>query len=248
MLLKSSRLHRLVYNEKGVTSSSTEPGKDNNAIAQKTINALGSVAASVNKPEILPKPKALPARPQLSLESDCVQRVQNCRVCSPDSKEKDAYGKPGCDLRAGDHALDAPGLVVLHKASLPVGKIGKSAEGGEDAVIRLFVTFDLTAHIVLVFSSDQSFIKATQDVLKVLPEGLIRTVLIVPQDAPSSAVGKDVELVLADKEGHTYKGYGIEKDVNIVMIVRPDAMVGAVAVSSAGVEWYLTKVFAVATA
>ncbi|KAL5530515.1 hypothetical protein ACEPAF_6773 [Sanghuangporus sanghuang] len=212
MLLKSSKLHRLVYNEKGVTSSNTEPGKENNAIAQKTIDALGSAAASVNKPEILPKPKALPARPQLSLESDCVRRVQNCRVCSPDSKEKDAYGKPGCDLRAGDHALDGPGLVVLHKASLPVGKI------------------------------------ATQDVLKILSEGLIRTVLIVPQDASSSAVGKDVDLFLADKEGHAYKGYGIEKDVNIVMIVRTDAMVGAVAVSSAGVEWYLTKVFAVATA
>ncbi|KAL5508461.1 hypothetical protein ACEPAH_6080 [Sanghuangporus vaninii] len=270
MLLESSKLHRLVYNEKGTTSANTEAGKENNAIAQKTIDALGSAATPLSESEkkqgeVEEKNSKDPQADkkyfrgrklfQLDLNyrwSPIVfdERRPAVSASSGESnnKERDAYGKPDHDLRAGDRAPDAPGLVVLHKSSRPIGKIGKVVEGAEDGVIRLFDTFDPTAHISLVFSSDQSFIKAVQDVLKVLPDGLIRTVLIVPQDASISSVGEDVDLVLDDKEGHAYKGYGIEKDANVVMIVRPDAMIGAFAASTAGVEQYLNKVFAVATA
>ncbi|KAL5488260.1 hypothetical protein ACEPAI_6368 [Sanghuangporus weigelae] len=270
MLLESSKLHHLVYNEKGATSSNTEPGKEGNAIVQKTIDALGSAATSLSESE----KKQNEVEEKNSNDPQIDQRYFRGRKLfqldlnyrwspimfderrpavsassgSPDSKEKDAYGKLGHDLRAGDRAPDAPGLVVLHKASPPVGKIGKVAEGGEGTVIRLFDIFDPTAHIALLFSSDQSFVKSAQNMLRVLPEGLISTVVIVPKDS-TSAVGKDVvDVVLADKEGHAYKGYGIEKDATVVVIVRPDAMVGAFAVSSAGVERYLTKVFAIGTA
>ncbi|KAL5508462.1 hypothetical protein ACEPAH_6081 [Sanghuangporus vaninii] len=270
MLLESSKLHRLVYNEKGTTSANTEAGKENNAIAQKTIDALGSAATPLSESEkkqgeVEEKNSKDPQvdkkyfRGRKLFQLDLNYRwspivfderrpAVSASSGESNNKERDAYGKPDHDLRAGDRAPDAPGLVVLHKSSRPIGKIGKVVEGAEDGVIRLFDTFDPTAHISLVFSSDQSFIKAVQDVLKVLPDGLIRTVLIVPQDASISSVGEDVDLVLDDKEGHAYKGYGIEKDANVVMIVRPDAMIGAFAVSLSGVERYLNKVFVVATA
>ncbi|KAL5488262.1 hypothetical protein ACEPAI_6370 [Sanghuangporus weigelae] len=267
MLLESHKLHRLVYNEKGATSSNTEPGKEDNAIVQKTIDSLGSAATPLSETEkkqneVEEKDSNVDQRYvrgrklfQLDLNYrwspimfDERRPAESASDGEFDNKEKDAYGKPGHDLRAGDRAPDAPGLVVLHKASPPVGKIGKVAEGGEGAVLGLFDIFDPTAHIALLFSSDQSFVKSAQNMLRVLPEGLISTVVIVPKDS-TSAVGKDVvDVVLADKEGHAYKGYGIEKDATVVVIVRPDAMVGAFAVSSAGVERYLTKVFAVGTA
>ncbi|KAL5527176.1 hypothetical protein ACEPAG_5967 [Sanghuangporus baumii] len=270
MLLESHKLHRLVYSEKGATSSNTEPGKENNAIVQNTIDALGNAATPLSESENkLNKVEEKKSNdPQLDqryfrgrklfqldlnycwspIVFDERRPVVSASSDEPDRKEKDAYGKPGHDLCAGDRAPDAPGLVILHKASAPVGKIGNVADSEEGDVIRLFDIFDPTAHIALLFSSDQSFIKATQNKVKVLPERLIRTVVIVPKDS-SSAAGKDVvDLVLVDKEGHAYKGYGIEKDANAVVIVRPDGMVGAFAVSSGGVERYLTKVFAIGTA
>ncbi|KAL5527177.1 hypothetical protein ACEPAG_5968 [Sanghuangporus baumii] len=266
MLLESHKLHRLVYSEKGATSSNTEPGKENNAIVQNTIDALGSAATPLSESENKQNEKnsndsQLDQRFfrgrklfQLDLNYrwspivfDERRPVVSASSGESDRKEKDAYGKPGHDLRAGDRAPDAPGLVILHKASHPVGKIGNVADSEEGDVIRLFDTFDPTVHIALLFSSDQFFIKTVQDVLKILPEGLIRAAVIVPKDS-SSAVGKDVDVVLADKEGHAYKGYGIEKDANVVVIVRPDAMIGAFAVSSGGVERYLTKVFTIGTA
>lgn len=140
--------------------------------------------------------------------------------------EKDAYGEEGHALRAGDRAPDAPGL--------------RTKEG---TATRLFNVFTPVAHTVLIFSRDEgvvAVVSEVEEVLKSFPAGLARTVLISPATSLSEKFSDGADVVLQDAEGHAFKGYGIVDDGNnMLVIVRPDAMVGAFVTSgAAGVKAY----------
>ena len=250
MLLESAKLHRIAYGEK-----SGDTAKDSGI--QKTVEALGNAAAPLTaasttagrdgKSEVEKNPALDDRFPrdrklfQLDLNYRWSSIVLDERYTGSDSK-KDAYGHAGHDLRAGDRAPDAPCLVILHSNAERVGKVS-SKEGAD---IRLFDIFDVTVHTVLIFSSTANitFIKEIQITLQKLQTGLVHSILVVSDStAAHDFFAQSADLVLSDKVGHAYRGYGINEGENAVVIVRPDAMVGAFARSAAGVERYFMKLF-----
>ncbi|KAI5119306.1 hypothetical protein M0805_008221 [Coniferiporia weirii] len=220
MLLESERLHRKAF-----------PIADDNA-AQSTMNALEKAAAPLTRTsgssgkdnqeaETLFRSRKLF---QLELNYRWSSIVLDERFSESGSEsEKNAYGKVGTTLRAGDRAPDAPGLVVLSD-NYGFGK-GR-------------------VHSVLVFSADTALFLELKRVLKRLPANLVQTLLIVPNtNALPGGDGSKADLVLEDKEGHAYRGYGYGVDDSAkIVVVRPDGMIGAFAKGSGGVEGYFTEV------
>ncbi|KAF8178144.1 FAD binding domain-containing protein [Mycena galopus ATCC 62051] len=124
-------------------------------------------------------------------------------------------------VQAAYRAPDAPGLVRA---------------GSGDAPTTLFTVFSVAMHTVLLFGGD-----ARAEVLDRLPKEAVRAVRLLPQgqtvgDAATSA------LVLEDRDGHAYAGYGLGPDEPTVVIVRPDGVVGAVVAGAEGVESYFEKI------
>lgn len=135
-----------------------------------------------------------------------------------------AYGEPDRDVRAGDRAPDAP-LLVDGKAT------------------RLFDIFDPARHTLLLFGIQKG--AAMFDVLCALPAALINVLEVLPagseQAQPSHSV---VNLLVEDKDGHARKGYILDGYQGpIVVVVRPDGMVGAFATSANGLDQYFSSVF-----
>ncbi|KAI5117285.1 hypothetical protein M0805_009181 [Coniferiporia weirii] len=95
----------------------------------------------------------------------------------------------------------------------------------------------------LVFSADTALFLELGRVLKRLPENLVQTLVIVSSTNAlnPSVAGPKADLVLEDKEGHAYRGYGVD-DIAKVVVVRPDGMIGAFAKGSGGVKSYFKKV------
>lgn len=147
-----------------------------------------------------------------------------------------AYGVAGHDTRAGDRAPDAPDLVILTG----------DAKGTKT---RLFDLFNPTKHVALVFASSASIKKALALLtpLNRTASNDFRRLLVLPKCGAKDA-GLDLSGVEAvvDSEGHAFASYGIQSDgtAPMVVIVRPDAMVGAFALTEAGVENYMKAVFA----
>ncbi|EJD01753.1 uncharacterized protein FOMMEDRAFT_126912 [Fomitiporia mediterranea MF3/22] len=173
--------------------------------------------------------------------SEVVFDERFAKVEGKEKEKKEAYGKRGYDVRAGDRAPDAPGLDTLLNAK----------EG--EKVTRLFEVFNPSTHTALIFTSNPSDATTREvlDSMTKLHSGLVRTSLILPKD--SSYTAKDIsspgiDFVFKDTEGHAYTGYGINgngelEKATTVVIVRPDAVVGAFAMSKAGVDRYLSTVF-----
>ncbi|KAI5116470.1 hypothetical protein M0805_000706 [Coniferiporia weirii] len=187
---------------------------------------------------------AVQTRAELSLELEL-----NCRWSSIvlderfaegiSESERNAYGTVGDNVRAGDRAPDAPGLVVLSK-NMELEKVGK-VEGKQGESVRLFDIFNPCAHTILVFSADATLFLELRRALKKLPGDLVQTLLIVPSASSFSGRGSKAGLVLEDKEGHAFRGYGVD-DIANVAVVRPDGMIGAFLKGSKGVESHFTKV------
>lgn len=148
---------------------------------------------------------------------------------SAGKSEKAAYGVSGQAVQAGDRAPDASGLIAKYcHASGPV-------------VNRLFDLFDPTTHVALIFVSKASAGRFSEidAALDILPA--CRKVVIWPpgQQANEVPIGA-VDYVFEDREGLAYAGYGVDRkaDIPSVVIVRPDAMVGAYVHTVQGVEVY----------
>lgn len=148
---------------------------------------------------------------------------------------KNAYGEEGHDTRSGDRAPDAPELKWL---------AGKDESAQHPT--RLFDIFSPSVHTVLVFATHSSAAQALEMLrpLKALGEDLFQSFLIVPKGDADNVQFPDGE-VYEDVGGHAYTGYGVEvaKSTATVVIVRPDAMVGAFATSVTGIERYVSAVF-----
>ncbi|KAJ6511503.1 FAD binding domain-containing protein [Mycena vitilis] len=137
-----------------------------------------------------------------------------------------AYAKvEGGRSRAAYRAPDAPGLVCK----------------GEDVPTRLFAIFSASAHTVLLFGGDAAAHASLAEVLARLPEGTVRMVQIVPQGQTAGASAGST-LVLEDRAGHAYTGYGVPADKRTVVVVRPDGVVGATVTGAKGIERYFRNI------
>ncbi|KAJ6481863.1 FAD binding domain-containing protein [Mycena sanguinolenta] len=126
-------------------------------------------------------------------------------------------------VQAAYRAPDAPGLVRA---------------GSEDAPTRLFSIFSIDAHTVLLFGGDET---TRAEVVGRLPKEAVRAVVLLPQ-GQTAADSASSALVLEDRAGHAYAGYGFPSDELTVVIVRPDGVVGAVVASVESVERYFKKI------
>ena len=140
-------------------------------------------------------------------------------------------------MRAGDRAPDAPGLVQLEPKTV------------NNSPSRLFDIFKPTLHTVIVYATKKSLLKASLilEPLRCIQDSLLQTLIVIPEETNDlDPTICPAEVVLTDTGGHAYRGYGIERGSEnpVVVIVRPDGMVGAFATSSAGITKYSTRVFA----
>ncbi|KAF7366385.1 FAD-binding-3 domain-containing protein [Mycena sanguinolenta] len=134
------------------------------------------------------------------------------------------YAKSGTGrIQAAYRAPDAPGLVRA---------------GSEGVPTRLFSIFSVEMHTVLLFGGDDI---ARAEVLSRLPKEAVRAVLLLPQ-GQTATDGSSSALVLEDRAGHAYAGYGMRVDELTVVIVRPDGVVGAVVIDAEGMERYFRKI------
>ncbi|KAL5527978.1 hypothetical protein ACEPAG_6779 [Sanghuangporus baumii] len=153
--------------------------------------------------------------------------------------ERNAYGVAGHDIRAGDRAPDAPGLTDV------------AGHSSGSSVMRLFDVFKPTVHTVLVFTAELSAGSITNVLapFSKVPKELVQIAFILPSGVSSPHVdlpSLNIKHTFFDAQGHAYKGYGLqpgEKEMTVV-IIRPDAVVGAFARTSEGIEKYLSLVFA----
>ncbi|KAI5117288.1 hypothetical protein M0805_009184 [Coniferiporia weirii] len=237
-LLETTRLHRKVYAAKDDQSALRS--------IQNTMDALGKAAAPLTKASGTSEGAVSDAEPlfrgrkifQLELNYRWSSIVLDERFIEGGSgSEKNAYGTVGGNVRAGDRAPDAPGLVVLYR-NPKLEKVGK-VEGKQGESVRLFDIFNPGVHTILVFSADATLFLELGRALKRLPENLVQTLLIL-SSASFGGRGSKADLVLEDKEGHAFRGYGVD-DIASVIVVRPDGMIGAFVRGSKGVESYFTK-------
>ncbi|KAJ7580183.1 FAD binding domain-containing protein [Mycena floridula] len=134
----------------------------------------------------------------------------------------DPYGVfmvEGGPLRAGDRAPDAPALLNI----------------AESKITSLFDTFGTSYHSILIFSDD---IKVQEDVLQVLEKYSAETFRLVVIGKES--IGQIISL--RDTEGRAAIAYNPEGRCMIV-VVRPDGVVGAIVGGLDGLLEYLKRVF-----
>lgn len=141
-----------------------------------------------------------------------------------------AYGDPALKdqpVRAGDRAPDAPELMVL----------------GTQSMTRIFDLVDPTKHIVLVFCGHKSPADISEQ-LSTYPHDYLRHVVVHPAGCtPSSASSPSIALSLVDHGGYAYRSYSMPTECLTAVIIRPDAMIGAIAIKPDGVKKYFSSIF-----
>ncbi|KZT69631.1 monooxygenase [Daedalea quercina L-15889] len=136
-------------------------------------------------------------------------------------------------VRAGERAPDAPGLVVL-------GAAADSTNGAQKT--SLFNIFASSYHTVLIFGDGTSKAGRILSVLQAYPAELLRMVLVHTERLTSSIPGGGYLSVL-DRDGHAHEGYQVQKDEFIVVIVRPDGVIGGIVRDTEGAKQYFARVF-----
>jgi hypothetical protein len=139
-----------------------------------------------------------------------------------------AYSKTeGGHVLAAYRAPDASGLVRA---------------GTEDVPTRLFAVFSATVHTILLFGGDEATRTRIAEVLARLPKDTVRAVYVLPQGQTVGDRATVSTLILEDRAGHAYAGYGLTPNELTVVVVRPDGVVGAVVASAEGVVRYFQKI------
>ncbi|KAJ3718079.1 monooxygenase [Lentinula guzmanii] len=150
-------------------------------------------------------------------------------VKNPYGNVMDANGGGELELlRAGDRAPDAPDLLLDNERT------------------SLFKIFSPSWHTVLMFSSfPVSKMQSSLD--KYMNRGLLRA-YVVSRQAVQGDEGNQVQEIhgklLVDTKGYAHKHYGVGPDTPTVVIVRPDGVVGAIALDDNDVVKYFSGVFA----
>jgi len=132
--------------------------------------------------------------------------------------------------QAGDRAPEAPGLKPL-------------ANDAGNQPTSFFSIFSPSKHTVLIFSDSKGEIQAVLAVLNRLPKDLTQCVVVLSkgEDARPESVHT---LVVVDDDGHARRGYKITEGESVIVVVRPDGVVGARVRDAAGVGIYFQKIFA----
>ncbi|KAF9259569.1 hypothetical protein L218DRAFT_1003646 [Marasmius fiardii PR-910] len=166
------------------------------------------------------------------------------RYSDEDGKQADPYRAGHDAVHGGDRAPEAPGLVSVD-------------DEGNTTTTSLYEIFKPSQHTVLIFDDHADDV---QPVIEWLGRSqslrsLVQTVVIHPSTSLPSGTSataaktgsKSGIMVLEDREGYAYKHYGIgyeeegAKRVRIV-VVRPDAYVGALVKGVEGMEEYFKRV------
>ncbi|KAI0691495.1 monooxygenase [Cytidiella melzeri] len=137
------------------------------------------------------------------------------------------------DLRAGDRAPDATGLVALSsQTSTP---------------ISLFDIFAPTRHTILLFDPTAEQIEAANTTVSSsrIPKDLLHVIGILPsQHAPRFDLCGGNE-VLVDTGSHAFSAYHPIQQGFHIFVVRPDGALGAILKNASGLQKYLQRVFAI---
>jgi hypothetical protein len=153
---------------------------------------------------------------------------------APRDAKVDTFVSAGA-LRPGNRAPDAPGLVVLS---------GPPASGA--AAVSLFDLFSPARHTALVFvaaAAQPEAVRSMLNALRAAPEALIRVVLVLRRRREDLADMAHDGLIAFDQGGHAFSAYQpCRYGVVAGVIVRPDAMVGAIVHSEKGVTDYFGRV------
>jgi len=76
------------------------------------------------------------------------------------------------------------------------------------------------------------------------PEKTIQAVCIVPKGTTLPVPPLVAETIkLEDRDGYAYMGYAVDKADNIVVVVRPDGVIGAIVFGVEGTEEYFDGIF-----
>ena len=144
--------------------------------------------------------------------------------------EANPYGDMNVEaLQSGDRAPDAPGLQPLGSSS--------------DPTLRLFDIFRPHYHTVLIFANNSMQAAPILTELEMLPKGIVHSLLLFPSEGSYDSNDHGVDRVVIDERGHAYDAYGIKKGQLAVVIVRPDAVVGAIVRDVGGLRRYFGMIF-----
>ena len=162
--------------------------------------------------------------------SDIVYDMRPAPITDKESLKAQAYsGHPNEDVRAGDRAPDAPGLV--------------NADGAKTA---LFDLFKVTLHTILAFVPDNATAAATVEAVSLAarscPPGTTQTVILSRQGDPGR-LREGSAFLYHDKEGYAHHAYQVKEASVAVVIVRPDGYIGAFVEDAGGMQAYFSKVF-----
>lgn len=138
-------------------------------------------------------------------------------------------------VRAGDRAPDAPGLVVL----------SSTGRAPEQATTSLFTLLGVSHHTVLIFdkgSVTDKFARVLSD-FQVYPAPLLHPILIHADIPISSSLPAVAYLSVVDRDKHAHEAYQLRMDEYMVVIVRPDGIVGGVTCSVDGARRYFDGIF-----
>lgn len=141
--------------------------------------------------------------------------------------------EPGDDKKivvAGGRAPDAPGLISADPKSTKT---------------NMFDLFGLTHHTVLIFSPSIDQAASIHAHLKRYPDGALRVVIILPAGVSPTSGSSNADFVLEDGEGYAYSNYATQKEDVTVVVVRPDAYIGAAVRGVEGLTKYFGTIFSV---
>lgn len=146
------------------------------------------------------------------------------------------------DALPGDRAPEAPGLI----------------EPGTTDTTNLFDIFSPSLHTVLVFADQNTTADRLThiiDAMRSQPSNTVQGVLLVKehnQGVLLADYAKDIHLILVDEQGHAFDGYniqdnfkasGLEPGAPLVVIVRPDGVIGARFCGSDDIVHYFNGIF-----
>ncbi|KAH7924275.1 FAD/NAD(P)-binding domain-containing protein [Leucogyrophana mollusca] len=131
-------------------------------------------------------------------------------------------------LQAGDRAPDSPGLEPMF--------------GPREEHTSLFDVFRPWYHTVVIFTNGPSQARSTISALKKYPSTTIRSVLVYPKGSSGVKAVEGADFQLIDGGGHAYEWYGVVAGTTKVVVVRPDAVVGALVGGIDGLQQYFGQV------
>jgi hypothetical protein len=136
------------------------------------------------------------------------------------------YSNDDGRICAGDRAPDAPGLV---------NSLGEQT--------KLFDLFRPWLHTVLIFGHGLEVASPILRALGRYPDKTIQAICIVPKGTTLPVPPLAAETILEDRGGYAYMGYAVDKANNIVVVVRPDGVIGAIVFGVEGAEEYFDGIF-----